>query len=136
MIAGLREEQRTILLTTHQIDEAARLCDRVAILDHGKLVAIGSPSELQERSSSYSLIIARAAEVLERANLPCWPGVEVEQVQNGGKLLRIRTRDTARTVVELVRWMDANAVTLTGIEIQRDSLEDAFLRLTADKEAE
>jgi hypothetical protein len=38
--------------------------------------------------------------------------------------------------VELVRWMDANAVTLTGIEIQRDSLEDAFLRLTADKEAE
>src|SRR4030095_10136937 len=54
LIEELRGEKRTILMTTHYIEEAERLCDRVAIIDAGKIIAIGSPRELQDRSADQS----------------------------------------------------------------------------------
>src|ERR1700726_2064955 len=64
LIEELRAENRTILLTTHYIEEAERLCDRVAIIDAGKIVAIGSPRELQDRSADQSAIEVKLAQPL------------------------------------------------------------------------
>src|ERR1700693_3659504 len=62
LIEELRAEKRTILMTTHYIEEAERLCDRVAIIDAGKIIAIGTPRELQERSANQSAIEVRLNE--------------------------------------------------------------------------
>src|SRR6202521_5216142 len=72
LIQELRAEKRTILMTTHYIEEAERLCDRVAILDAGQIIAIGTPRELQERSANQSSIEIKLVQPLKDANLPEW----------------------------------------------------------------
>ena len=70
LIEELRAEKRTILMTTHYIEEAERLCDRVAIIDDGVIIAIGSPRELQEKSATQSSIEISLAQPLPAANCP------------------------------------------------------------------
>ena len=62
LVQDLRREQRTILLTTHYIEEAEKLCDRVAIIDEGRIIAIGTPREIQERTLSNSVIEIECAQ--------------------------------------------------------------------------
>ena len=74
LVLDLRREQRTILMTTHYIEEAEKLCDRVAIIDEGKIIAIGTPREIQERTLSDSIIeleVRRTAE--PPSTCPTWP---------------------------------------------------------------
>ncbi len=77
LVHDLRREQRTILLTTHYIEEAEKLCDRVAIVDEGRIVAIGTPREIQERTLAHSTIeIELRAAARWRRALPRWPDAE------------------------------------------------------------
>ena len=69
-------EQRTILLTTHYIEEAEKLCDRVAIIDEGRIIAIGTPREIQERTLSASTIEIECAQPLAAGDLPAWQDAE------------------------------------------------------------
>src|SRR5215470_8764517 len=73
LIEELRAEKRTVVLTTHYIEEAERLCDRVAIIDEGKIVAMGRPRELQQKSRMQSRIDIITAQALNGKELPPWP---------------------------------------------------------------
>jgi len=130
LVQDLRREQRTILLTTHYIEEAEKLCDRVAIVDEGRIIAIGTPREIQERAVASSLIEIECAQPLDGAALPQWPDAEKVTVDDRRTHIAVTSRRPARVVVELVKWLDGQGVELADIRIRRPSLEDAFIELT------
>src|SRR5581483_7895762 len=72
LVQDLRREQRTILLTTHYIEEAEKLCDRVAIIDEGRIIAIGTPRQIQQRTLANSTIEIECAQPIAEC-LPEWP---------------------------------------------------------------
>jgi ABC-2 type transport system ATP-binding protein len=72
LVQDLRREQRTILLTTHYIEEAEKLCDRVAIVDEGRIIALGTPRQIREKTLAHSTIEIECAEPLAETTLPEW----------------------------------------------------------------
>ena len=129
LVQDLRREQRTILLTTHYIEEAEKLCDRVAIVDEGRIIAMGTPREIQERARANSMIELECATPIE-GELPSWPEVEKIELNDRRTSLLVTSRRPARTVVDLVKWLDEKGLELADIRIKRPSLEDAFIELT------
>jgi ABC-2 type transport system ATP-binding protein len=129
LIEDLRREHRTILLTTHYIEEAERLCDRVAIVDEGRIVAIGTPREIQDRTRASSTIEMECAQPVQ-GDLPKWAEAEKAVLDEGRTRLSVTSRKPARTVVEMIKWLDANGLELADIRIARPSLEQAFIELT------
>jgi ABC-type multidrug transport system ATPase subunit len=91
LVQELRGEQRTILLTTHYSEEAEKLCDRVAIIDEGRIIAMGTPREIQERTLSTSTIEIECAQPLTPGNLPSWRDAEKMSLDDR------RTRITANS---------------------------------------
>jgi ABC-2 type transport system ATP-binding protein len=130
LIDGLRKEQRTILMTTHYIEEAERLCDRVAIIDQGKIIALGTPKQLIEQSAAHSTIEIVCSTPLP-AELPAWPE-SISTLAAGHNMTVISTRP-ARTLVEIVKWIDAQGLELSDINLKRPTLEDVFIELTGKK---
>jgi ABC-2 type transport system ATP-binding protein len=130
LIQELRREQRTILLTTHYIEEAEKLCDRVAIIDEGRIIAMGTPREIQERAVASSAIEIECAEPLGSLDLPAWRDAEQVAVDERRTRLTVTSKRPARTLVDLVKWLDENSIELSDIRIKRPSLEDAFIELT------
>ena len=130
LVLDLRREQRTILLTTHYIEEAEKLCDRVAIVDEGRIVAIGTPREIQEKALAHSTIEIELAAPLGDLPLPRWPETDQVAIDQGRMKIAVTTPRPARIVVEMVKWLDENGVELADIRIKRPSLEDAFIELT------
>jgi len=130
LVQNLRREQRTILLTTHYIEEAEKLCDRVAIIDEGKIIAIGTPREIQERARANSTIELQCEQPVPPDGVPNWR--EAESVTFDERRVRITvvSRRPAHTVVDMVNWLDQHGVELADIRIERPSLEDAFIELT------
>ncbi len=128
LIGQFRQEERTVLLTTHYIEEAERLCDRVAIIDHGQLVALGSPRELIQRAGHGTRLEVHLAK-------PVLP----EQLRQLDAVLDCRETDgiyflhaqpAAQAVVALIRYLEAEDNTLLDLHIARPSLEDVFVEIT------
>jgi ABC-2 type transport system ATP-binding protein len=130
LVLDLRREQRTILMTTHYIEEAEKLCDRVAIVDEGRIVAMGTPREIQEKALAHSTIEIELAAPLGDLALPHWPEADKVAVDQRRMQIAVTTARPARIVVEMVKWLDENSVELADIRIKRPSLEDAFIELT------
>jgi len=130
LVLDLRREQRTILMTTHYIEEAEKLCDRVAIVDEGRIVAMGTPREIQERALAHSTIEIELTAPLGDLALPHWPEADKVAVDQRRLQIAVTTARPARIVVEMVKWLDENSVELADIRIKRPSLEDAFIELT------
>jgi ABC-2 type transport system ATP-binding protein len=130
LILDLRREQRTILLTTHYIEEAEKLCDRVAIVDEGRIIAFGAPREIQERTLSTSTIEVELTAPLDAAETPAWPECERITVDDSRRHIEAVSKRPARTVVDMVKWLDARGAELSDIRIKRPSLEEAFIELT------
>jgi ABC-2 type transport system ATP-binding protein len=130
LVQDLRREQRTILLTTHYIEEAEKLCDRVAIVDEGRIVAIGTPREIQDKALANSTIEIELTEALNGAVLPAWPEAEKTTIVEGRTRILVTARRPARVIVGLVKWLDAQGCELADIRIRRPSLEEAFIELT------
>jgi len=130
LVLDLRREQRTILMTTHYIEEAEKLCDRVAIVDEGRIVAMGTPREIQEKALAHSTIEIELAAPLGDLALPNWPEADKVAVDQRRMKIAVTTARPARIVVEMVKWLDENSVELADIRIKRPSLEDAFIELT------
>ncbi len=128
IIEELRQEKKTILLTTHYIEEAERLCDRVAIIDHGKVIALGSPRELKQRSADTTRIEVRLARPEADGALRQLDGVVDCRVIEGSYVLH-STR-APQTIVALVKHLEARGNELASLEIAAPSLEDVFLELT------
>jgi ABC-2 type transport system ATP-binding protein len=108
LIRGLRSLGKTILLTTHYLEEAEQLADRVAVINAGRIVALGTPSELTGREQ---------IEIVYREN---------------GREVRIETRTPTQTLHELTAQALADGRELEALEVRRRSLEDVYLALTQE----
>jgi ABC-2 type transport system ATP-binding protein len=130
LVMDLRREQRTILLTTHYIEEAERLCDRVAIVDEGRIIAMGTPREIQDRAAGESVIEIECATPLDGGALPSWRDAEKVSLDEGRTRVSVVSRRPARSIVDMMKWLDEKGIELADIRIKRPSLEDAFIELT------
>ena len=128
IVAELRHEKKTIVMTTHYIEEAERLCDRVAIVDHGKVIALGTPRELKERSGDKTRIEVRLAKSESNDALKNLDGVSDCRHLNGGYVLHCQRPPQA--IVALVKHLEAEGNELISLEIATPSLEDVFIELT------
>lgn len=130
LIEELRAEKRTILLTTHYIEEAERLCDRVAIIDNGVIIASGSPAELQANSANQSAVEISLGEALPSDHLPEFPGAIRTLVSDDRRKITVNSKRPAKTLVELIRWVDGQGIELEDVHLKRPTLEDVFIELT------
>ena len=130
LMQDLRREQRTILLTTHYIEEAEKLCDRVAIIDEGRIIAMGTPREIQERTLAASTIVAECSPPLAGDEAPPWREAEKIALDESRTRITVTSRRPARTIVEMVQWLGANGIELVDIHLKRPTLEEAFIELT------
>jgi ABC-2 type transport system ATP-binding protein len=127
-IARLRADGRTVLLSTHDLDEAERLCDRIGIIDQGRMIAIATPAELIARARGETHIVASTARPMPREPLARLPGVSRVEVEGG--TARLHSSNAAATVTALMRMLEQEANPLRDLRVQPPSLEDVFLELT------
>ncbi len=127
VIASLRDLGKTIFLTTHYMDEAQFLADRVAIIRDGRVVAQGKPSELGGRAEAASKITFLWPEDEE---LPAVGGA----VARGKGIVEITTTEPTRALRNLTTWAMEAGTELSGLSVSQPSLEDVFLELTAEGE--
>lgn len=133
LVEELKAEKRTVVLTTHYIEEAERLCDRVAIMDEGKIVAMGTPRELQQKSREQSRIQIVTAQPLQASQLPQWPDAMQSTMDGDGRSLTVYSARPARTLFEIMRWLDQQGIQLEDVHLKRPTLEDVFVELTGKK---
>jgi len=128
LIERFRGEGRTVLLTTHYIEEAERLCDRVAIMDRGQLVALGTPRELIAGSGQGTRLELRLAKPVGLERLRVIDGVIDCREAEGAYFLR--AQPPAVTIAALVRFLESDDNALLDLHISRPSLEDVFVEMT------
>ena len=128
IIDELRREKKTIVMTTHYIEEAERLCDRVAIVNHGKVVALGTPRELKTRSGGTTRIEVRLAKPEADGALKNLEGVADARELDGAYV--IHSHRPPKTIVDLVKHLEAQGNELVSLEIASPSLEDVFIEMT------
>jgi ABC-2 type transport system ATP-binding protein len=128
LIGEMRSEGRAVLLSTHDLDEAAQLCDQIAIMDGGRIVAAAPPAELIARSQAPARVIFRTAPALAYTVVRALPDVVGAALTEGGWTVETRAPD--RVLADLVRRVDAAGAELLDVELRRPSLEDVFIELT------
>ncbi|SOE01130.1 ATP-binding cassette domain-containing protein [Blastococcus haudaquaticus] len=131
-ISSLREQRgTTVFLTTHYLDEADALCDRILVIDHGAIVAEGTPDQLKSQVGGDVLTVT-AADSAQMAGIArlmgMLPGAEAPQLVEDRVIGRVPHGGAA--LVELVRGLDREGLAVSGIESRRPSLDDVFLGLT------
>jgi ABC-2 type transport system ATP-binding protein len=124
-------KQLTILITTHYMDEADRLCDRIAIVDHGNLVALDTPMALKNSVPGNNVVEAQFtnAPATWLDQLRTLPGVESVQ-DEGGNMFRILTSTGTQTTTGLVELATRAAVEIKTLSVQNTSLDDVFVHYT------
>src|SRR5271170_305290 len=132
LLDELKTEHRTILMTTHYIEEAERLCDRVAIIDEGRIIALDTPRNLQQQSKNASSIVVTCATPFPE-NRPAWAEATQSAVDASGRTLTVHSRRPAATLVDLVKWIDQQGLELTDVSLKQPSLEDVFIEMTGKK---
>jgi ABC-2 type transport system ATP-binding protein len=128
IIEELRHEKKTIVMTTHYIEEAERLCDRVAIVDHGTVIALGTPRELKERSGDKTRLEVRLARPEPQEILKNLEGVSDCRILGDSYILHCQRPPQA--IVSLVKYLESTENELISLEIATPSLEDVFIELT------
>ena len=128
IVEGLKADGRSVLLTTHHMEEAEILCDRLAIMDHGRILEMGTVEQLvskhfQERTVRFDRLDGLAREELER--LP-----EVTSVKEDTNEVLMYTKDPGRTIGALLDLADSRGLEPQNLGIRRATLEDVFLDLT------
>jgi ABC-2 type transport system ATP-binding protein len=131
LIEEFKESGRTILLTTHYMDEAERLCDRVAILDHGKVIALGTPRELIASTCAEQMVEFSAGSASHALDMPALrriEGVHEVRAENGAVLMQVTQLHTS--VPALLAELTRQNVPLTELRTHSATLEDVFVTLT------
>jgi ABC-2 type transport system ATP-binding protein len=133
----LREGGTTVFLTTHYLDEADQLSDRIAIVDHGQVIAIGSPDELKQRYSADTIAVTAEAdrEVLEAvaselAGAPFIASAVVQPGASGQGTIRLTATDATRAMAAVFDALVARGVPTRAASVARPTLDDVFLRET------
>ena len=132
LIDELRSLDKTILLTTHYMEEAQQLADRVAVIASGRVVAEGPPATLAGRELGSALVSFRLPDQIAVEDLPLPAGVDLERV-NGR--VAFRTPAPTRDLAPLIAWASERNRELEGLTVTRPSLEDIYLQLTERKES-
>ena len=128
IIIQLRSEGRSVLLTTHYLEEAEILCDRIAIMDHGKILELGTVPELVDRRFHERAVRFDAIEGLDDARLEAMPGVASVAHEDGEIVLY--TRDVPATIGAVLAVADELDAEPGNLAVRRATLEDVFLALT------
>ncbi|MFY1689892.1 ATP-binding cassette domain-containing protein [Plantactinospora sp. WMMB782] len=130
-IRRLRAEGMTVFITTHYLDEADALCDRIAIMDHGEIVAEGTPAELKREISGDVVLVTIEGAAQEAAGKVLEPEPYVTRLESTDDgVLRLYVNDGSRDMPQILRALDAAGIALSSIELHRPSLDDVFLTKT------
>lgn len=131
-IRRMKQDGHTVVFTTHYLDEAEQLCDRVAIIDHGRIVATGAPRELIAQAQGLQAVTLVTGQRVDAARIGALPGVsELDaDATGGGTTVRFRTRQATATLAALARLLDEAGVEVVELQVRKASLEDVFLGLT------
>jgi ABC-2 type transport system ATP-binding protein len=127
-ILQMKREGRTVLLTTHYIAEAHVLCDRIAIIDHGRVIAEGRPEELVAKSGTPVRIRLRMTGAANADEFTALPSVAAAEIVEGG--VRMTVSNVGAAVVGLVQMIESKKYELLDLHVERPSLEDVFVELT------
>jgi|SRR5215467_13303180 len=131
LIERFKTEGRTIILTTHYMDEAERLSDRVAVMDHGKIIALGTPGELIASIGAEHMVqfaVDGGAAALNAESLERLDGVRVARCENGGYELQVSQMH--RAVAALFEETARRGIVVTELRTHSATLEDVFVSLT------
>ncbi len=130
----IREFQRsggTVLLTTHYMDEAERLCDRLAIVDHGQIIAEGSPADLIDRLGGHHVVEFSVSGPSDKSEFEAWSGLpSVESVRGDDGIIALNVKQPHLTIPALLDAIDKQGSQLQHLTTRQASLEDVFVRLT------
>jgi ABC-2 type transport system ATP-binding protein len=124
-----RDRGKTVFLTTHYIEEAERLCDRVAIVDHGRIIALDTPKRLMAAVEIEHRIQFVVEGALDVAGLEALPGV-TQAVSDGPGEYTLFARLVQPAVKSLMDLSESNGFTLRGLSVEGTTLEDVFIHLT------
>lgn len=127
-ILQMKRDGHTVLLTTHYLDEAEQLCDRIAIIDCGRVIATGAPRELIAQSSGSQSVTLVTAPGIEAAAVAGLPGAS--EVRSEGGTVKFRTARPTETLAALAALLGAQGVELVELQVKKASLEDVFVGLT------
>jgi ABC-2 type transport system ATP-binding protein len=130
-IVQMKRDGHTVLLTTHNIDEAEQLCDRIAIIDHGRIIASGLPRDLIAESSSSQTVSLSTSIPLDSEWLSGIP--ELEELGSANLTTTFRTPTPTRTIAAVMRVLEDRDVELLELHARKARLEDVFLALTGDR---
>jgi len=128
LIEGFKSEGRTVLLTTHYMDEAQRLCDRVAVVDKGKIIALGTPRELIDSLGGTEVVDIKCDGAVEEKSLSGLPGVHTVKVKAEG--LSLTVEQLHKTLPLLLSHLQQSGRTLTALSTHHATLEDVFVHHT------
>jgi ABC-2 type transport system ATP-binding protein len=130
-ILRMKRDGHTVLLTTHYLDEAEELCDRIAIIDGGRVVATGRPRELIAQSSALQSVAVTTAPVVDAAVWARLPGVrEVQTAPGDGGAVMFRTDRPAETLAGIATVVAERRVELVELTVKKATLEEVFVGLT------
>jgi ABC-2 type transport system ATP-binding protein len=132
IVRGFQRNGGTVLLTTHYMDEAERLCDRLAIIDHGQVIAEGSPADLIERLGGHNVVEFEASgETGDAAAVDRWRTLpSVESVRHDDGMVCLNVREPHLTIPALLEAVQKRGSQLQHLTTRQASLEDVFVRLT------
>lgn len=128
LITSIKQQGKTIILTTHYMEEAEVLCDRIAIMDHAKIIAIGTPLELLKQGGVDSTIEFHVDNKCPPEHYRQLPGVT--QVKDEDHVFRLLTTDPERTLPALFNHEVDCGVKIYNLQLRQATLEDVFLKLT------
>jgi ABC-2 type transport system ATP-binding protein len=127
-IRQLRRDGKTVLLTTHYIEEAHQLCDRIAIIDQGKIVATDTPDRLIASAKALPVIELKTDRPIETNQLSALTGVQdMNWQQTSGSF---RTATVGATLMALVQYLESQKVQIVDLQLRQPTLEDVFIELT------
>ncbi len=128
LVEELAHEGVTVVLTTHYIEEAERLADRVHVLDHGKVIASGTPAELTARTAGETIRFSAPAVEVDGLAAVLPPGCTVS-VQSDGRFV-VSGKVSPETLAAVTTWCASRGIMPQGLTVGRTTLEDVFLELT------
>jgi ABC-2 type transport system ATP-binding protein len=127
MVRGIRDRGKTVLLTTHLMEEAERLCDRVAIIERGRVIDSGTPDGLVKRHCPEQTVLLATDDPLARDRFAAIPGLLSIDQQGSRLTLRGRSDDV---VTDVIHCISEHRIRVTEFRSDRSNLEDVFLKLT------
>jgi len=131
-VRSLRDRGTTIFLTTHYLEEADALCDRLVIMDHGEIVVEGTPRDLKRQVAGESVVLSLRDEDGAKARATALLGAQpyVRELSDEGDQLRLYVEDGGTALPQILRLLDAESVGVRSMSLSEPTLDDVFLRQT------